>query len=981
MRYKFRFILLCLAYQALPLCAQNFSGGFNFYLPPHDTSGSNFLPRFHIKAIGSQDFVGVDPAGEFSVNGARLRFFGVNLVDDGAFPTKAEAPFVAGRLRNFGFNLVRLHHLDNPWTAGSIFEQGQDTRHLNPTTLDRLEYLIAQLKANGVYLNMNLHVSRTFRSQDGVAAADSIWNYAKGVSIFDPQLIALQKEYARQLLTHVNPYTGLRLADDPVMAMMEITNENLLYGMWQYGALKSYAQGGLLMARHHILLNTLWHEYLQEKYSDDAALAQSWNQNLAAANDQIANGNFESNPANSPWAIERFGTANGVFLYETANPFSGQRSSRVIVSGVDGTDWHVQFRQLGMSMKKDSVYTVSFAARSDENRTIAISIQQSAAPFTYYAGTSFQLGTTWQKYSYSFIAPATSNSGTRLAFIVGASTGSYWFDEVTFGRGAVQGLDAQESLTAGTVRRIDFSEAVSYSDNRVRDMTAFYIKLQNDFFAEMKDFLKDSLGVRVPITSTNLYAGLADLAVQSNMDYLDNHSYWDHPSFPADDQWSPTNWLIANSPMVRTENGGTLPYLLGGVRYAGKPFTISEYNHPFPNRYQSEGVLFLTTYSAFQNVNGLMFFDYNSDPDWQADKINNYFSIHRNSAMMALMPSCALAYRDRLITSAQQTLAARFNADDVLLWPKRFGLQNAAWPFPQMLALQHAVVSETFENPTPGDFSSFPTAPANPYVTDTGEINWNTNGLLKVVTPKFVAATGFFNDFPNEQLGAMTLLQGSDFGAFTWISLDGAPLETSRRSLLTIVSKAQNSGMVWDGINTIHNNWGTAPTTVFPLRLEFALRVQADSLRAYPLDANGNANAFFKTVHPTGRNSFSVVFDQQENKTLWFGIERFGSGTTAITNSPSQIFNYSLEQNYPNPFNPTTRIQFSLAKKSHVTLRVYDLLGREVVALVDEVRAVGHHTVDWNGVDQAGQRVGNGVCFYQIKAGEFISTRRMLLLK
>ncbi len=227
----------------------------------------------------------------------------------------------------------------------------------------------------------------------------------------------------------------------------------------------------------------------------------------------------------------------------------------------------------------------------------------------------------------------------------------------------------------------------------------------------------------------------------------------------------------------------------------------------------------------------------------------------------------------------------------------------------------------------------------------------------------------------------MRLVQGSDFGTITWLSLDDKPLETASRSLLTVVSKAQNSGMVWDGINTIHNNWGSAPTMVYPLRLEFKLNVHADSLRIYPLDANGNADPIFETFYPIGENLFSVVFDQQENKTLWFGIEHFGDGTTAVENSPSPVFNYSLEQNYPNPFNPTTRIHFTLAKKGFVRLAVYDLLGREVEILVDEIQTAGGHAVDWNGVDHAGQRVGNGVYFYQIKAGEFISTRRMVLLK
>ena len=85
---------------------------------------------------------------------------------------------------------------------------------------------------------MNLHVSRTFRINDNVADYDSLPEFGKCVNFFDPYIIKLHKEYAQQLLTHVNPYTGKALVNDPVMAMVEITNENSLYRNWRDNKLK-----------------------------------------------------------------------------------------------------------------------------------------------------------------------------------------------------------------------------------------------------------------------------------------------------------------------------------------------------------------------------------------------------------------------------------------------------------------------------------------------------------------------------------------------------------------------------------------------------------------------------------------------------------------------------------------------------------------------------------------------------------------------
>jgi len=96
---------------------------------------------------------------------------------------------------------------------------------------------------------------------------------------------------------------------------------------------------------------------------------------------------------------------------------------------------------------------------------------------------------------------------------------------------------------------------------------------------------------------------------------------------------------------------------------------------------------------------------------------------------------------------------------------------------------------------------------------------------------------------------------------------------------------------------------------------------------------------------------------------------------------------YELSQNFPNPFNPSTKIQFALPRESVVKLVVYNILGQEVIRLVDEVRSAGYHTVEWNGENTSGSRVSSGVYFFRIEtkdvAGQvpFTSVKRMMFLK
>ena len=92
--------------------------------------------------------------------------------------------------------------------------------------------------------------------------------------------------------------------------------------------------------------------------------------------------------------------------------------------------------------------------------------------------------------------------------------------------------------------------------------------------------------------------------------------------------------------------------------------------------------------------------------------------------------------------------------------------------------------------------------------------------------------------------------------------------------------------------------------------------------------------------------------------------------------SSSQPTAYSLSQNYPNPFNPSTNIEFELAASSYVSLKVFDVLGREVVTLVEGDRSAGSHTVTLNASD-----LSSGIYFYRLEAADFTETKRLVLLK
>ena len=141
--------------------------------------------------------------------------------------------------------------------------------------------------------------------------------------------------------------------------------------------------------------------------------------------------------------------------------------------------------------------------------------------------------------------------------------------------------------------------------------------------------------------------------------------------------------------------------------------------------------------------------------------------------------------------------------------------------------------------------------------------------------------------------------------------------------------------------------------------------------------------------------AYNVVMDAGEHMN-WVlssdsGIDYLleGSGEITIPSSERFILNtesvipvtYTLHQNYPNPFNPITTLRYDLPKDALVTLSIYDMLGREITQLVNTIQQAGFKSVQWDATDSMGKPVSAGVYLYQIQAGEFVQTRKMVLLK
>ncbi len=921
-------LFICTLFAA-SLVAQSFNKGFNFNLPADDATTQTYLPHFEAKTI--TNFLSINNAGNFYDGENEIRLWGVNLTSAGNFPDKAQADFIAARMRKMGINLVRFHHMDNPWADqdGTIFDRSTGgTRVLHPTTLDRLHYFLAALKKNNIYANINLHVSRTFTERDGVEGADQIQDFGKAVTYYDPQLIELQKEYATQLLTSINPYTNLKLADDPVIGLVEITNENTLYGWWKGDRLRPISSGGSLIIRHNSLLNDLWNEFLTNKYEDHATLSNAWEENSSGSTGAqlIRDPGFESGNITTNWALELHESADGMITADGQEKFSGDFAGKVEILNLTSTNWHLQFKQERLSMTKDADYVIRFYAKANQNMPLNIVIQRGEDPWTYYGGTSYALTTEWQQFIFTIKAPEDNVAATRVSFNF-EQTGTAWFDDFEMTLATKTGFNEGENLNAANIERTTYSQRALFSNQRITDLAEFYISLQRHYYQDMVGFLKNDLGVKVPITGTNALVGPADVLSQVELDYIDDHAYWDHPQFPGT-PWDSYDWFIENESMLKNLNRGTFGNIMSGLAMIDRPYTISEYNHPYPNQYQTEMIPLLSAYMSFHDVDGLMIFEYYGGPynDWDNDVVNSYFSINRNNSIMSLMPVYAYAYRRGLIASAKKSITVNYTPTAVyqIHQTDNSGRWGKFIPYDKQIAYSQTVKTGSYDASNIFNYESIPAINTSKHSTEQIEID-GINGLLKINAPQLQSVTGFLQNAAPQKTANLEVSSVTDFGQIGLLSLTEDPIASSDKLLLFCSSEQQNNGMQWDGNNTVHNNWGSSPTEIKALKFNITLNIMADSIILLPLDVLGATSEVFLSIYPSSNGLFDIEIDQNDLKTPWIGIKTFSTATsTAKTNIEESILVF------PNPSKNLIQLEWP-NRLSIKGVDLYNSIGQRIV--------------------------------------------------
>jgi hypothetical protein len=829
------------------------------FVIPAQTHSESALALRSFSPIQIHDERLVVHANHFYRGDQRVRVWGVNLSFGANFPSHQAASEIAARLAAAGINSVRCHHMDTAQWPRGIWD-AQDREKISIEALDRLDYFIDQLARHGIYVNINLHVGRAHSEVLGLPATKR--NYDKVTCLFAPALIRAQRDYARTLLTHVNPYRQRAYAHDPAIAFVEITNENSFF-MWDgEQALRS------LPPHYARMLQAQYNTWLKDRYQKQDALVRTWAEGTMPLGDNlIRNGLFRSKNAGeavpSNWNMEQHDACRARIV---ARPSSESRGIRIQITQHDEADWHLQFKQGGHTLKAGQYYTVSFDARSDVPRSIGCNVGQAHEPWSNLGlSRTISLNRRWTRSRLGFVAKADDNNA-RLSFTFGNDNAAFMLDKVELRRGGQVGLDPCESLPQGTITLFRDNE----SHARALDRLEFLAQTEKAYFDQMHGYIKQDLGCKALVAGTIVFGPLG-LYAQSDMDFIDAHAYWQHPSFPGR-PWDAGNWLIKQKPMVDYPQEATL-FALAAKRLKGKPFTVSEYNHPAPMDSQAACVPMLASFGAAQDWDGIWLYTYShSSDDWDRQHLYSYFDIDTNPAKWGFIRSGTGIFRAEGLGRLSHVVSIPLAEKGGRLLSRlaehhdRHG-RNMFAALASVYSMGHSnLLQAQLSCALQGNVTVQPRAETSP------QLSWfveEGKGLYAAAGRNAVVVVGHAQHFDLGTRGRIKL-DAPGFVSLTLTALDDKALEASDRILITACGRCQNTGMVFgEDRQTVGRQWGRAPVLIEPVTGTVGL--SDAQWQGWSLSPDGTRKQRISTVTQQGHTQLVMT---AAHKTMWYLVER-----------------------------------------------------------------------------------------------------------
>jgi muconolactone delta-isomerase len=858
---------------------------FPFSLPADDiTEGVTDLSFLNAKP--ADELVSVRD-GHFYAGGKRIRFWSAIIIGGACFPSHEDATLVARRLASRGFNLVRIHLIDGHYAPNGLFDPAHKGElRILPAQLEKLDYLIAELKKRGLYVELpvNGYHWRNITGTLDYPGADlqKLSSFGSGIPLWSEKFVATEQQFAREFFGHVNPYTGLAYTAEPCVATMEIVNENGIICAWRGGHCRKEWPEAMVAD-----LQTQWNMFLRTRYATTEQLRHAWAEGEIRADPRELLRNADFSNGVTAWGLQVVKPSAGAMEVmagggPTNRPCVTLTSDRATANGA-----FILFNQTGLAIAQGTRYTLSFLAKAVAPTRLSVSISMNHPPWSVVGlGAAADLGTTWQAVTLHFVG-SQDEPAAKLMLAPPAGASRVSLAGFSLRKTDVIGLPAGETLEAGNATfPLTPEEGVRRTASVTKYFVDFLYEKDGQYFARMYAFLKHTLHCQHPVKGTQVDQ-YSSYFSQAQCDFVDAHGYWQHPNFPRK-PWDPKDWTIGNSPMVN--HAGETVVELAGCRVQGKPYNISEYCHPAPSTFCAEQIPTVAAFGALQDWDGITFHCWQELAyDWKrhevlklpADRIDSYFNIARHPVKLVTIPFGTLAFRRGDVAPAREELAIGVTLEDEQHWLRDQPRRAQGWRSFHVAQLKGATWLDAFTHRLSLALGSqaVPAFAAHELTraqADTGVLAYDLSdpaaGVFTVNAPRAKAVIGFGGGQTFE-LGDVTLQPGPTrqrgYSVITASAVRGADFHAPGGAILvTATGYVENKGMGWNADKTsVGNQWGAGPVLCEGIPFELTLKTRRAT--AWALDGRGRRSAAVPGTATAGgvRFTFGPAY-----KTLWYEI-------------------------------------------------------------------------------------------------------------
>lgn len=419
-------------------------------------------------------------------------------------------------------------------------------------------------------------------------------------------------------------------------------------------------------------------------------------------------------------------------------------------------------------------------------------------------------------------------------------------------------LEAGESLEKGSVKREKFKTnweswekfAQSNCGPRAEDTKRFYYGLESKFFKKMYKHIK-SLGFKGLVAGSNHWEKFdADLLANSELDFIDRHSYWDHPS----GGWSVDEPIsFQDKPALKSKTNPVSE--LAHSRVYKKPFTVSEWNFLIPNMYRTGAPVYMAAYAALQGWDAMMQFNF-SGPGWK-EKLGSFCDISASPEFLTQWPAAVMAFRKGYVTTQDETLVTYVPGSSMISNPDGaflFAGGSVEAPFAQRCA-------KTFDKKQAQGKNSAPQGTVVKSATGEQTTDFE-KGVFTLSAPKIQGVTGALRGY-DASMPDVTVRSDNIYASIYVFSIDDRPITGSSSLILSCAARVENTGAKYTPARTQVISGGTAPLLVEPVYSKVIIKAEPfKSAEVSMLDENGYEKGKYGKVHINNNGTIEITTDR-----------------------------------------------------------------------------------------------------------------------